>query len=261
MHISAGVRTAAVASAVLIGASACGSSAAGGARDAIRGATGETPSGSASASPSPSAADNTALSARTLAERALTAVRTHDVTLSVSYLTEDGDDMEADGCIGANQDYRIVGTVTGEPLEMLRLGEYTYMKTTVDGYAAFYGEGLSEDERAAVADGLDGRYARDVVEDGDEVSAEGFADFFGGSADLAVKGEPTTIGTARVIPVSVTYEDGAVTTLYVTADGEPFPLRVTERPGTDSRERNDAEFALASKPCEVAAPPAADIVD
>ncbi|WP_436773517.1 hypothetical protein [Yinghuangia sp. YIM S09857] len=84
-----------------------------------------------------------------------------------------------------------------------------------------------------------------------------FAGSFGADAGEVAKGEQTQIDGKGVWPLTIKSADGATTTMYVMAGGDPYPIKLTVT-GADPVDLKVSDFGAD---VAVAAPPADRVVD
>ncbi|MEU8139886.1 hypothetical protein [Streptodolium elevatio] len=169
---------------------------------------------------------------------------------------EQGAAQESQACMAISPDGNtssMKGTtkVDGVSAEVIGTGGKSYVKAP----GMFYAREAGATDPASVAAfdrAVGGKY---VV--GDDEGSQDSADFFDGKTDGLVKGEVTDFHGKKAVPLSWTDADGTRKTVYVAAKGDPAVVGQLEENGPA---RVESEVTGYGVPCDVAAPPADQVI-
>ncbi|MEV8534365.1 hypothetical protein [Streptomyces sp. NPDC051211] len=250
--------TAALASAALLGLTACNGSGS----DSAGGASGKASTSAAPApSPSPSKHPFTDLSGPDIAEKSLAATRGAQSLRVKGQVLEQGKPMSVD--LGITKTGDCAGSVAMAKegsMQIIKNPSYFYFKADAQFYRTSM-KGESKATKDAVVKQLADRWvkkkatAKEVKEmsamcDLDELLGE-----FGG-AELARKGEETQLPVGPAFTLTNSTPDGEET-YWIAMQGEPFMLKAAVR----GKEQGELTFSDFNKPVNSAAPTDKDVVD
>lgn len=143
-------------------------------------------------------------------------------------------------------------------VEGAKLVEGKYIKLG-DGSAGKLGQDLLKGGKKPSLDGLFGG------SDGSPFGSDSDSDSGSDSRDKPklTKGETTEINGTKVIPLISKDEDGTTLTIYIAANGKPFPVRVTADDKSDGTNEVtlDLKYSKLSGGISPKAPPAGDTID
>ncbi|MER5929665.1 hypothetical protein [Streptomyces sp. NPDC002054] len=250
--------TAALASAALLGLTACnGSDSADSAKSGSKASTSATPTPSPSVSKAPFAD----LSGPEIAEKSLAATRAAQTLRVKGQVLEDGKPMTVDLAITKTGDCAGSVSVAKEgSMKIIKNPTYLYFKADAQFFRNSL-KGAPKAQRDAVVKQLADRWVKKTASaaDSKEISAmcdldELLGEF--GTASLARKGQETQLPAGPAFTLTNTTADGDET-YWVATQGEPFMLKATVT-GKENGELNFSEF---NKPVDTQAPADKDIVD
>ncbi|MEU8137884.1 hypothetical protein [Streptodolium elevatio] len=150
--------------------------------------------------------------------------------------------------VGKLRDVRQIVTRADVKQELIRVGGVVY--TNVESV-------IGSTPGVTVPANLRGTYLKTDGQQLDPKLVDPFAGSFGADAGEVVKGQQTQIDGKGVWPLTIKSADGATTTMYVMAAGDPYPIRLTGT-GADPVDLKVSDFGAE---VGVAAPPAERIVD
>jgi len=216
------------------------------------------PSAAASSSSASAGADLASLPPKEILAKATAAIKAADSVRLKGGGTEEGQNFEIDMHYGsAGQAY---GTITssGQTIELRRVGQVVYLKADAAFWQATAGAEAAKllgDKflKAPLTDRRIGQLASFIDKNtfvGEVLQPDG---------ELAMGDTRDIRGTSAIGLVSKGGADGDNGTLYVAAEGEPYPLQLAPEAG--SGETGSLDFLDYGEPVTVETPPAADTVD
>jgi hypothetical protein len=259
MHVNRLVPSAVLCVVLAVGATGCEGSGGSSGKAAALAST----SAAASASASPSGPDFTTMSAAQVVDRSRAAMASVGSMHVTGTMISAGDKLTID--LSADKDKNCTGTVSSSAvgsMQLIHTGASTWMKPDaafLQHIAAQQGGGSAD---AAVLQLFQGRWLTGGQDDPDLQSMAGMCDLMsnipGGDSKLtsATKGNATNLNGAPVLTVLVS-DDSGPSTLYVSAEGQPYLLRVDD----DAPGGGTVNFGDFNKPLTVQAPPADQVVD
>ncbi|MFF3468829.1 hypothetical protein ACWCQN_46095 [Streptomyces sp. NPDC001984] len=178
-------------------------------------------------------------------------------------MTIQGKEMAFDVAVGEKGNCLGTFTREGVAADLRWVGDYTYMR----GDEKFWQqtakeEGASSEETTALTELLKGRWVKSPAGSANTDGEFPFCD----TATIFTKDKKEsrlTRGAETEVhgthAVTLTGKDGAATqTLVVSAEGEPYALRMTEEGG---KEPGTLEFSAFNEPVTVTPPPADQVID
>ncbi|MFG2293694.1 hypothetical protein [Streptomyces sp. NPDC048603] len=250
--------TAALASAALLGLTACNGSGSG-SDDAKPGKT-NTPA-APSASPSPSKHPFNDLSGPDIAQKALTATRAATSLRVEGQVIEDGKPMSLDLAISKAGDCAGTVSMQGQgSMKIIKDSKLLYFKADKQFYRASL-KGESEETKQAVVKQLADRWVKktatstEAKEMAKVCDLDELLDEFG-SLPLARKGQETKLPAGPAWTLTNAGKDGDET-YWVAMEGEPYFLKTT----VTGKETGEIAFSEFNKPVNTQAPTDKDIVD
>jgi hypothetical protein len=250
-------RNAALAAALLAGATACGSTTAAG-----KPAAAASPAPSASPTPAALAVDT--LTADQISDKAKAAMG------ALSSLKVDGTMTTEDGKmsihLAADRQKNCVGTVgipgVGE-IEIRHTGTQTWLKPDTAFWKSIAVKQGNPKAGPVVAELFKGRYLTGGADDPQLKQASEMCGLIEGitsddSPSKATKGAAGTVDGVRTFSLQVTDDQGQKSTLYIATEGKPYLIRMEQ---TEGSEPGRMDFSAFDKPVTVQAPPADDVID
>lgn len=232
--------------AVALGASACGPFSGGGSDDAkAAGPFGD-------------------LSGPQIVNKAIGATKTADsLTLDVALKTTDG---PIKAYLATDVRGRCAGTMTvgaTGTAELLKPDAKAVYLRFDEAFLKEQAKGESAEVQAAVIKELKGRWVKTDAKDPDAKESLALCDLksllseFEQGANMAVKGEETTVGGKKALMLTQGF-GSEKTTLYVATEGKPYLLKIVTAGG---KEPGTIAFSDYDKPVQAKTPPAKDVVD
>ncbi|MEU9243433.1 hypothetical protein [Streptomyces sp. NPDC048385] len=178
-------------------------------------------------------------------------------------MTVQGKEMTFDVAVAGKGNCLGTFTREGAAADLRWVGDHTYMKADKKFWQqTAREEGSSPEEANALTELLAGHWFKAPVGSGEADDEFPFCD----AATIFTKdkkegplarGAETEVNGTHV--VTLTGKDGAATqTLFVSAEGDPYALRMTEEGG---KEPGTLDFSAFNKPVTVTPPPAGEVVD
>ncbi|MCB5166259.1 hypothetical protein LG634_15625 [Streptomyces bambusae] len=241
----------ALASAALLGLTACGTSGS------------DAGKRQAAAAPAAEAAPYADLTGPQLLEKSLAATRKATSLTLKGKITEGGKPMTLDLSLSTADECRGSMSTAGEGrFELIKSKQNAYVKAD----EAFYrgaGKGDPKEETDAVVAMLADRWLKTPADSPDAEEFTGACDLaellkeFEEEPGKAKKGPVTTVDGRKAVTLTVPADDGTAT-VYVAAEGEPYLLKAFQKGGTDPGE---ITFSRFNEPVDVTPPAAKDVVD
>jgi hypothetical protein len=199
---------------------------------------------------------NAKTEAKALADETVALLKKVDDFRMVGGGESDGSKMEMDICVRKGMDFKGTMKMDGSPVEVIKIGQDLYMKADAAFWAkSMGGEGGPGEGMDAMSKLMAGKYMKTPA-DGDGDGFDDPSDFFDGSSDGVVKGEPVKIDGKKLIPLSKKDKDGATTTVFVPEKGKPYPVLIKQ-----DQDKTEIKLSRGKNKCEPAVPPADQIVD
>ncbi|MGW0664878.1 hypothetical protein [Streptodolium elevatio] len=210
-----------------------------------------------------SSASRAELDAQQIALAALDAVTnapTYRITTDGT--DENGTPTKADLCFTRAGDFTGTFTLGDHTSDIVATGAEIFWRAPGAMYSSLAdnaGDGALDQARVDLIDrALADRYVRYAGPEARNAPFTGIRDL----VDLVepahtgelTKGAPTALGGRSVIPLRMDYDGGAATTLYIPVDGDPFPTRIEETPGTAGGPTLTTAFTSPAEPCTPTAP-------
>ncbi len=171
---------------------------------------------------------------------------------------DNGVPTKTDVCFTRTGDFHGTMTYGPDTADIIGVGAEIYWRAPAPMLAALAETSTDDASIDLLTRTLNGRYIRYAGPDAREApitSVRDVVDLFDPAhTDDVTKDTPTTIDGQRVIPLRMTYEGGETTTMYVPVEGDPFPVRIDEAPGTQSGETLSTALTRPTEPCTPATP-------
>ncbi|MGW1767963.1 hypothetical protein ACWCQL_28455 [Streptomyces sp. NPDC002073] len=246
----------ALASAALLGLTACGTSGSGS-------DSGSSSASGSAAKPAAQKAPYADLSGPQLLEKSLAATRKATSMTVKGSVTEDKKPMTMELSLSTGDECRGSMATAGEGrFELIKSKKNAYVKADEAFYRAA-GKGEPKEQTDAVVKMLADRWMKSPADSPDAKDFTGICDLdellkeFEDNSGTAHKGAVTTVDGQQAVALTVP-ADGGTGTVYVAAKGEPFLLKAVQKDGDDPGEMTFSDF---NRPVDTTPPADKDVVD
>jgi hypothetical protein len=200
--------------------------------------------------------DNTKLTDEELAKKAKDSL----FAVKDTHITAKGTDVEVDVKVNSSQQVEGHATVKGKSLELTVLDDTAYVRIAPGAVQLIADElKIQNSLVTSAAKVVEGKYVKLSDAKAKLADLPSMIQSFTTSdkpTPVVKRGEVTEVNGVKVIPLTTSAEGGESSTVFIAAQGDPFPVRVTS-----GKKTVDLTYTKLNEQFTPKAPPAADVVD